>query len=74
MKKKQKIRNLKQSHSAKKLEREDPLGLLKLQFAAKYRKNGKGTLCRQKNLTMPKQIQRGSLQSRPVLYLKLKRG
>ena len=33
-----KIRNLSQSHSAEKLERGDPLGFLKLQFAVKYQK------------------------------------
>ena len=32
------MRVLKQSHSAEKLDREDPLGLLKLQFAAEYQK------------------------------------
>ena len=32
------MRILKQSHSAKKLETEDSLGFLKLQFAAKYEK------------------------------------
>ena len=32
------IRNLSQSHSAEKLERGDPLGFLKLQFAVKYQK------------------------------------
>ena len=32
------MRLLKQSHSAEKLERGDPLGFLKLQFAAKYQK------------------------------------
>ena len=37
-KKKRKMRFLKQSHSAEKLERGDPLGFLKLQFAAKYKK------------------------------------
>ena len=36
------MRFLKQSHSAEKLERGDPLGFLKLQFAAKYQKNLKG--------------------------------
>ena len=36
--KKRKMRILKQSHSAEKLERGDPLGFLKLQFAAKYQK------------------------------------
>ena len=36
------LRNLSQSHSAKKLEREDRLGFLKLQFAVKYPKNLKG--------------------------------
>ena len=37
-KKKRKMRFLKQSHSAEKLERGDLLGFLKLQFAAKYQK------------------------------------
>ena len=32
------MRNLKQSHSAKKLERAEQLGFLNLQFAAKYQK------------------------------------
>ena len=31
-----------QSHSAEKLEKGDPLGFLKLQFAVKYQKNLKG--------------------------------
>ena len=35
---KRKMRILKQSHSDEKLERGDPLGFLKLQFAAKYQK------------------------------------
>ena len=35
---KSKIRILSQSHSAEKLERGDPLGFLKLQFAVKYQK------------------------------------
>ena len=39
---KRKMRFLKQSYSAKKLERGDPLGFMKLQFAAKYQKNLKG--------------------------------
>ena len=33
---------MKQFHSAEKLERGDPLGFLKLQFAAIYQKNLKG--------------------------------
>ena len=37
-----------QSHSAEKLERGDPLGFLKLQFAVKYHKIRRGTLWRQK--------------------------
>ena len=37
-KKNRKIRILSQSHSAEKLERGDPLGFLKLQFAVKYQK------------------------------------
>ena len=39
---------LKQSHSAEKLERGDPLGFLILQFVVKYQKTGRGTLSRQK--------------------------
>ena len=42
------MRFLKQSHSAEKLERGDPLGFLKLQLAAKYQKTWRGTLWRQK--------------------------
>ena len=42
MKKKRKMRFLKQSHSAKKLEKGDPLGFLNFHFAAKYQKNLKG--------------------------------
>ena len=42
------MRFLNQPHSAEKLER-DPLGFLKLQFAAKYQKTLRGTLWRQKN-------------------------
>ena len=38
------MRILKQSHSAKKLEKGDPLGFLKLQLAAKYQKNLKEDL------------------------------
>ena len=34
--KKRKVRILKQSHSAEELKKGDPLGFLKLQFAAKY--------------------------------------
>ena len=45
-----KIENfLKQSHSAGKVKRGDPLGFLKLQFAPKYQKTWRGTLWRQKN-------------------------
>ena len=36
------MRILKQSHSAEKLERGDPLVFLKLQFAAKYQKTRRG--------------------------------
>ena len=43
------MRFLKQSHSAEKLERGDPLGFLKLQFAAKYQKKMKGGLFGDKN-------------------------
>ena len=38
VKKKRKMRVWKQSHSAEKLERGDPLGILKFQFATKYHK------------------------------------
>ena len=41
-KKNRKIRILSQSHSAEKLERGDPLGFLKLQFAVKYQKTWRG--------------------------------
>ena len=44
------MRILKQSHSAEKLEKRDPLGFLKLQFAAQYQKNLKGTLWRQESI------------------------
>ena len=42
---------LKKSHGAKKFKRGDPLGFLKLHFAAKYLKNFEGALWRQKNAT-----------------------
>ena len=44
------MRLLKQSHSAEKLERGETSGFLKLQFAAKYQKTGRGTLWRQKKI------------------------
>ena len=57
------MRFLKQSHSAEKLERGDPLGFLKLQFAAKYQKTW-GALWRPKKIskksrTVPKKIKGG---------------
>ena len=57
------MRFLKQSHSAEKLERGDPLGFLKLQFAAKYHKTCRGdSLATKKNLrksrTVPKKFER----------------
>ena len=60
------IRILSQSHSAEKLERGDPLGFSKLQFAVKYRKFEGGTLWiqkkfREKSRTVPKKTQRGTL-------------
>ena len=62
LKKQRKMKILKQSHSAGKLEKVDPLGFLKLQFAAKYQKKLEGeTLWRQKNRKspiVPKKIQR----------------
>ena len=42
------MRILKQSHSGEKLRRNDPLGFLKLQFAAKYSKNLKGDTLKSK--------------------------
>ena len=63
------------SLSAKKRKRGDPLGFLKLQFVAKYQKF-KGALSRhkiEKRRTVPKKLKGGHyIQSRPVLYLKLK--
>ena len=58
-KKKRKIRILSQSHSAEKLERGDPLGFLKLQFAVKYQKTWRGDPLEtkknfEKSRTMPK--------------------
>ena len=54
---------LKQCHSAEKLERGDPSGFLKFQFAAKYQKIEGGTLWRQKNSkkirTVPKKYKWG---------------
>ena len=58
---------LKQSHSAEKLEKGDPLGFLKLQFAANanIKKLEGGTLWRQKNSkksrTVPKKFKGGTL-------------
>ena len=57
-----KMRNLKQFHSAEKCESGDPLGFLKLQFAAKFQKNRRWdhleTLTIEKNLTMPEKLKR----------------
>ena len=72
---KRKMRILKQSHSAEKLKRGDPLGLLKLQFVAKHRKIGRETLWRQKiekSRRVPKKVKVVTLYSRLVLYLTLK--
>ena len=69
------MRIFKQSQ-CQKIERRDLLGFLRLQFAAKYQKtrrrdplatNKTSKKCR----TVPKKIQRGTLQSRLVLYLTL---
>ena len=60
--KNRRIRILSQSHSAETLERGDPLGFSKLQFAVKYRKIRRGTLWIQKKIrTVPKKTQRGTL-------------
>ena len=53
-----------QSHSAEKLERGDPLGFSKLQFAVKYRKIRRGTLWMQKKIskksrTVPEKTPKG---------------
>ena len=53
---------MKQSKSAEKLERGDPLGFLKLQFAAKYQKNLKGDPLVKNSKKVPqcrKKIRRG---------------
>ena len=47
------MRILKQSQSAEKLEREDPLGFLKLQFAAKYQ-----NICRRDLLATEKNFRK----------------
>ena len=59
-----KIRILSQSHSAEKLEKGDPLGFLKLQFAVKYQKTWRGdpletNKITKKSRTVPKKTQRG---------------
>ena len=68
--KNRKIRILSQFNRAEKLERGDPLGFLKLQFAVKYQKKLEGgTLWRRKK------IRKNFLylfSSRPVLYLTIK--
>ena len=62
--KNRRIRSLSQSHSAEKLERGDPLGFSKLQFAVKYRKIRRGDpldtkKISKKSRTVPKKTQRG---------------
>ena len=52
---------LSQSHSAEKLERGDPLGFLKLQFAVKYQKNLKGDKKIQKVAQCRKKLKGGTL-------------
>ena len=52
----QKMRILKQSPSAKKIKRSDPLGILKLQFVAKHQGE---TPWRQKSLTAQKKLKVG---------------
>ena len=73
--KKTKNRFLKQSHSAKKLERGDPLGFLKLQFAAKYQKTSRGDPLATKNFesrTVPEKNSKGDpiVSSGFVYYVK----
>ena len=54
------MRNLKQSHSAEKLRRGDPLGFLKLQFAANYQKKlERGQKTSKKVAQCRKSIERG---------------
>ena len=64
---------LKQSHSAEKGKRGDLLGFLKLQCVAKYQKNLNEGPFRGKKLekscTMPKKIDRWTLQTRPILQM-----
>ena len=70
------MRFLKQSHCAEKLERGDPLGFLKLQFAAKNQKLEGGPFGDKKKFkksrTVAKKFKGGTLWSCPVLYLTLK--
>ena len=56
----EKMRTLKQSHSAK-LERGDPLGFLKLQFAAKYQKTWRGEKSKKKSHSAEKKFKGGTL-------------
>ena len=61
-KKNRKMRILSQSHSAEKLERGDPLGFLKLQFAVKYQKTWRGLFGDKKNrkkVAQSRKTQRG---------------
>ena len=74
-KKKRKIRILSQSHSAEKLERGDPLGFLKLQFAVKYQKTWRRDPLERKKIlksrTVPKKLKGGRdpiVSSRFVSY------
>ena len=60
------MRILKQSHSAEKIERGDPLNFLKLQFAAKYQKLEEGSFEDQKSFRKKiaqcrKKTQRGTI-------------
>ena len=69
------MRILKQSHSAEKHRREDPLKFLKLQFAAKYQKIEGRTLWKQKNQksrTVPKQMKGGHFSLFWFCMLRLK--
>ena len=58
------------SHSAEKCKRGDPLGFINI-YVAKYQKTRKEDSFEtlkifEKSRTMPKKIERGTLQSRPV--------
>ena len=76
--KKTKNENFETLMGAEKIERGDPLGFLKLQFAAKKIKKLEGgpfgdkKKSKKKSHSVEKKFEEGTLRSRPVLYLPLK--